>query len=188
MRLGGFEQRFRQIFTENVFSATHYDCAFDGIFEFAHVAGPIVSLQQLLRCRRNSHNPAIALIGILRRKVVGQHRNVFDATAQGGHFQFDNVEPEKQIVAEISAGDGGVKILVSRGDHANVDLDWLVAADALEFALLQHSQQLRLQPRRELANFIKKNCAAIGKLQTAFALIERARERALLVVEQFALQ
>ncbi len=55
-------------------------------------------------------------------------------------------------------------------------------------ALLQHAQQLHLRGRRHLADFVEKERAAIGQLEAALAPIGGARERALLVPEDLALE
>ena len=62
------------------------------------------------------------------------------------------------------------------------------AAQALELALLQHAQQLRLQLQRDLADLVEKHRAVVGQLEAADALRDRAGERAPLVPEQLALE
>ena len=64
--------------------------------------------------------------------------------------------------------------------------DRRLAANALEFLFLQHAQQLDLGGRRNVADFIQKNCSAVGNLKPAFAHGNRAGERAFFVAEQFA--
>src|SRR5690606_1006727 len=62
------------------------------------------------------------------------------------------------------------------------------AADAHELALLEHAQQLRLRSARHLADLVEEERAAVGELEEAFALADRAGERALLVAEQLGLE
>src|SRR5207244_10160029 len=62
------------------------------------------------------------------------------------------------------------------------------AAQALELLLLQDAQQLGLQLRRDVADFIKEQRALVGQLETADLLRDGAGEGALLVAEQLALQ
>ena len=42
------------------------------------------------------------------------------------------------------------------------------AADALELALLEHAQELHLGHRRELADLVEEQRAAVGQLEAAF--------------------
>ena len=62
-----------------------------------------------------------------------------------------------------------------------------VAADALELALLQHAQELRLQLERELADLVEEERAAVGELEAPVRRCSRAGEGALLVAEELAL-
>ena len=64
----------------------------------------------------------------------------------------------------------------------------LGAADPLELALLQHAQQLGLERRRDLADLVEEQRAAVGQLEAALAGVDGAGEGALLVAEQLGLQ
>jgi hypothetical protein len=70
------------------------------------------------------------------------------------------------------------------GHDAAVDVDRLVATDALEHAVLQHAQQSYLRRRRELADLVEEQRAAVGPFEPTLALAHRAREAAALVAEQ----
>ena len=63
-----------------------------------------------------------------------------------------------------------------------------LAADALELALLQHAQQLGLHRRRDVADLVEEQRAAVGELEAAELALDGAGERALLVAEQLALE
>ena len=63
----------------------------------------------------------------------------------------------------------------------------LVAADALERAVLQHAQELGLQRRIEIADLVEEQRALAGGLEAAGAPRGRAGERAALVAEELAL-
>jgi hypothetical protein len=51
---------------------------------------------------------------------------------------------------------------VGRRDDPDIDLERLVAADALELAGLEHPQQLGLQIRVQVADLIEEEGAALG--------------------------
>ena len=61
------------------------------------------------------------------------------------------------------------------------------AADALDLALLDRAQQLRLQVVAQVADLVEEQRAARGQLELAELLADGAGERALLVAEQRAL-
>ena len=69
----------------------------------------------------------------------------------------------------------------------NVRPDRPRAADALDLALLDRAQQLGLQVEPQIADLVEEQRAAVGQLELADALLQRAGERALLVAEQRAL-
>ena len=58
------------------------------------------------------------------------------------------------------------------------------AADAPKRLLFEHAQQLRLQRRRHLADFVEEHGALVGLLEQAALLLARVGERAALVAEQ----
>ncbi len=70
------------------------------------------------------------------------------------------------------------------GDDADVDLDRLLAAKALQLAVLDHAQQAHLRGQRQLADFVEKQRAAIRLFEPPLATAGGAGERALLVPEQ----
>jgi hypothetical protein len=76
---------------------------------------------------------------------------------------------------------------VGGGDDPHVDIDRAVAANALEFAFLQHAQQFALERERHLADFIEKNSATVGQFEATFTFVGGPGERAFFVTEKFAL-
>ena len=64
----------------------------------------------------------------------------------------------------------------------------LIAAERHHFALLDHAQQAGLQHQRHVADFIEKQCAAVGLQNLPDpAFLHRAGERAARIAEQLAL-
>ena len=119
---------------------------------------------------------------------LGQRQNVLAPLAQRRDVQLHHVQPVKQILAKTAGFDFLLQIAVARGEDARVGVDFAVRADALKSPVLRHAQQLGLQRRRHLGDFIQKNRAAVRLLKPADALGVRAGERALFVPEQFAFQ
>src|SRR5262249_50430962 len=65
-------------------------------------------------------------------------------------------------------------------------LDRLRASHALDLALLDRAQQLRLEVESQVADLVEKQRAARRELELAQLLLDRAGERAALVAEQRA--
>jgi hypothetical protein len=70
---------------------------------------------------------------------------------------------------------------------ADVDRDRLLAADALELALLQRAQQLDLHRQRHVVDVVEEERAAVASSKRPRRSL-RVGERALLVTEQLALE
>src|SRR6202007_1469663 len=72
------------------------------------------------------------------------------------------------------------------GNKPNVHANSPRTTETFKFALLQSAQQLWLQVQTDIANFVQKERPAIGQLESACLLHQRAGERPLFVPEQFA--
>src|SRR2546421_548955 len=65
--------------------------------------------------------------------------------------------------------DGIFEIAIGRRQQSNADLDRLIAADAENFLVFEHAQEFRLKRQRHVADFVEKECAAVGVFKTPFA-------------------
>src|SRR4029077_9151093 len=139
--------------------------AFDDVLQFTHVAGPVVGLQAA-----NAHvgqwvDRAAHLGGEPGGKGGSKQRNVVLARAQRRNRDREDVEAVVEIVAKFAFRDRFLEIAIRRGDHAQVHLSRLRAADRLEFAFLQNAEQLYLQVKRQLADFVEEDGAAVGQTE-----------------------
>ena len=121
-------------------------------------------------------------------EVLGEARDVFAPLAQRRILDREDAEPIKQILAEAAGDDLVFQVAIGRGDDAHIDLARARVADALDFLLLQNAQQLGLHRERHFADLIEEKRAAIGQLEAAGLVAERAGERAFHVAEEFALE
>jgi hypothetical protein len=71
-------------------------------------------------------------------------------------------------------------------DDPDVDRNRARAAQALELAVLEHSQQLGLKLRRQLADLIQKKGSAVGHFEATHPFGLGPGKGAFLVAEQFA--
>jgi hypothetical protein len=121
-------------------------------------------------------------------EMMRQQGRVAFALAQRRDRHHDLGQAVIQVLAEAALRAQFLQLLVGRADDAHVDRDLLVAADALDHALLQEAQQLGLQRHRQVADFVEEEGAAVRQLDLALGLLGGAGEGALLVAEQFALE
>ena len=92
-----------------------------------------------------------------------------------------------EVFAERPLLRGPVQVLVRRRQHAHVHLARRALAERVDFALLQEAQELRLQGERQVAYLVEEERAALGRADESVVVRVRARERALAVPEQEAL-
>ena len=114
-----------------------------------------------------------------RRKRLRQQRNVARPLAQRRQSDFHHAQPEKQILAESPGLDHFLQIFIGRGDQPHIRGQGFVRADPLEGPFAQKTQQLDLDGRVNLADFVQEQRAALGLLETADAPFMGAGERAL---------
>ena len=118
----------------------------------------------------------------------GELADLVDALAERWHDEGHAVEPEVQIAAEPALLDLALEVAVGGGDEPDIDRARPERAEALDRVLLEDTQQLHLDRRRELADFVEEHRAAVGALEQTDLGAARPGERALLVAEQLALE
>jgi len=119
--------------------------------------------------------------------MARHQRNVFAPVAQRGQANRDDAQAIEQILAKRAGGDEFVEAAIGGRDDAHRDTNGLFAADPLQLAVLQNAQELGLRGFMQVADFVEKDCPAVGQLEPAAPQRRRAGERALLVTEQLAL-
>ena len=134
----------------------------------------------------NAAHADAVFAGETAHELLGEMGHVLPVFAQRRHVNGHDVEAEEEVLAEFLALDAFLEVAVGGGDDADIHLDGAVAADAFELALLEDAQQLGLDLRRNLADFVQQDGPAVGQFEAAFAFGQRAGERALFVAEEFA--
>src|SRR5215831_5469019 len=75
-----------------------------------------------------------------------------------------------------------------RCDQPDVNLMCAIAAEPLEFLLLQNAEQFRLKFQRYIAHLVKKERSLVGKFEASGFLRYSAGKRSFFVAEQFTLE
>ena len=127
-------------------------------------------------------------LGVLGQEVLGEQRDVAAPLAERGQRERHHVQPVEEVLAEAPLLHHALEVAVGGGEHAHVHPDQLVAADALEGALLERAQQLHLELGRHVADLVEEHRAAVGQLELAEPALLGVGERALLVAEQLGLE
>ena len=120
-------------------------------------------------------------------EALHQQRDVAGALAQRRHDDGIGVQAVVQVGAEAALLRGLLQVDVGRDDEPDVDLAGGDVADALELALLQHAQQLRLGAGGQLGDLVEEQRAAVGPLEAARPGTAGAGERTAFDAEQLRL-
>ncbi len=107
---------------------------------------------------------------------------------QARNADLDRTEAVEEIFAEAAGKDFGAKVSIGGGNQADVHMPHFRRADALNFAVLNDAQELRLHLQRGLADFVEKHSTAVGVFEEAGASIRRASECAADVTEELAFE
>ena len=122
------------------------------------------------------------------QEVLGERQHVLGAIAQRRQHHLDDVEAIEEILAERALAHALRQIAVGRRQDAHVDLLRSRRAERAQLALLQHAQELGLQLRRQVADLVEEDGAAVGLDELALAIGARVGEGAALVAEQLRLE
>src|SRR5207245_1055298 len=124
---------------------------------------------------------------VARDEVVNKEQDVLRAPTQGRQVHRKDVQPVVEILAKLPFGHRFAQVPVGRGNDADIDRYSLASAHPLQLVLLEDTQELDLHLGWHLADLVQKDRPAVGELKAAEAFLGRARERALLMPEEFAL-
>ena len=80
--------------------------------------------------------------------------------------------------------DHAPQVAVRRGDHPDIDFRRVRVADAFEFPLLQHAQQLHLQRAAHRAHLVEEQRALVRLFEAPLTVADGAGERAANVAKE----
>ncbi len=121
-------------------------------------------------------------------EMLGEQRDVLSPLAQRRDGHDIEGETVQEIAAEAALIGQRRQIDISGGDDADVDTLHVVAADALEGAVLDDAQDLLLDGERGIGDLVEEQGAAVGDLEAREPPARRAGERARLMAEQLAVE
>ena len=161
--------------------------ALNHVLELADVPRPVVLLQSARdrvrnRLDRLRHGPGEPIGQMLR-----EQGDVFAALPQRRKRDRKHVEPVVEIVPESVLTDLVGEVAIGSRDDPHVDVDGARAPEAFELPFLQDPQQLRLELNRQVPDLVEEQRSAMGQLEPPGLARMRARERAALTSEEFAL-
>ncbi len=122
------------------------------------------------------------------RIMANQDRHILRPVAQRGQTQRQHRQPVIQVQPKLAAAHPLGQVAVGGGDDPYVQAQLAAAADPHHDPLLQHPQQLGLHGQRQFADFVQKQGAALGLLETAGQRARRPGESAAFMAEELRLE
>jgi len=118
--------------------------ALDDVLQFADVAGPMVGLKNRHASVGNAADAYAVLAGEAGHELLGEEGHILHVPAQRGNMDGNNIEAKIKVLTEVLALDAFLEAAVGGGQDPHINFDGAIAADALQFALLEDAEQLGL--------------------------------------------
>src|SRR5262249_5765836 len=96
--------------------------------------------------------------------------------AQRWQVDMKYIQAVKKILAKVSTSDGLLGNFIGGCEHAYINFEFLLAAEAPHLGILQDPKQLRLSCHRHLADFIQQQRAVLSDFETPCAAFGRSSE------------
>ena len=138
------------------------DRAFDGIFQFSHIARPALGNQAGHSVFGNLTHTTLRISEFLQ-KQIHQNGNVALALPQCRQFELYEIQPIKQILAKLALTHRRIEIAVGCSDHARRNGHAIGGTNRLHFLLLQSAQEFCLQIDGQVAAFVEEERATGGR-------------------------
>src|SRR6267154_5241614 len=156
----------------------------DDVLELPNVPWPVVRLEERQRGPADLPDALAGFRGKPLDQIFDQERDVFGTLAERRDVDRKDVEPVKQILPECSCGNRFRQVAVGRRQEADVHVNRVAVAHALDLVILKDAEQGDLGFRRQIADFVEENRATVGGFESPQTSLQRARERALLVAKE----
>ncbi len=161
--------------------------SFDHGTQFPHVARPGIAGQQTQIVGRGQNGGHAGPIGGPQGEMGSHGRDVLDPLADGGQAKRKDRQAIPEILAKGSGADHGLQIAMGGGNDAYIDRYRVLAANPLERAVLQDTQQADLGRGGQFAALVEKQGSAVRPLEPSLSIADGAGEAASLVAEKFGI-
>src|ERR1700678_621334 len=117
--------------------------AFNKVLQFTDVPGPLVTHQRIHRLRRDYLNSFVHALRVERCEVPHQSRNILSTLSKRWDLDRENFQTIVKVLAKRPLFDHGGQVPMRGCDQADVNLMRTVAAEPLQFLLLQDPHRIR---------------------------------------------
>ena len=139
-----------------------------GVPQFAQVARPFVVQKHLHRGGMDRGDALAGSAAAAFNSMAMRGREILQPLAQQRNQSSKAIEPVVKVFAKLPVPDPLAQRAVGGGDDAGVGAEHLFAAQALEFAVFDGSQDLRLSERAHVGDLVEEERAVVGELEFAF--------------------
>ena len=152
--------------------------------------GPGIRVETRQRLRREHFCVELKAVvcAVPCNEPIREHADVDGPLTQRGQPDRERVHAIVQVLAEAAVANELIERPVRRRDQSEVHLHRALSAQPLESPVFKHSQQLGLGDKRQVADLIEEQRAAVGELDASGLAIVGAGERAFFVAENLGLE
>src|SRR5262249_42045325 len=137
----------------------------DVVSQLAHVAWPVVRLQNRNRVLADAPRAKAAGIAQLPDEVLNKVGNVFASLGEAGYAQRHHVQTMIEVLAEATFADLALEVAAGGRYDAHVHRHLLRAADTQELLLDEHAQHLALRLHGHIRDLVDVEGAAVRLLE-----------------------
>ena len=165
-----------------------HERSFNDIAKFPDIPGPRISFESggLKRVYRRYFRE-LHLQREFVHDLFQKHRNIFLAFPKGRNTYGKNIEPVEQGLQETLSINFGYKLSVRSRHEPRVHGHAFLAPHAKERTGVQKGQELCLQGKRKLTNFVEEQGSSLSQFEHSLFSSPGSSEGACLVAEQFRL-
>ena len=135
------------------------DRAFDAVLQFADIARPSIGLECVQGRGRQRDRLLLEIAAKPIDEVARKKRNIVAALPKWRHGDREHRQSEEEVLSKSARGDRRTKAPIRRRDKPDINRDERGASDPFEAALLQRTQNLRLQCKRQVSYFVQEQRA-----------------------------
>src|SRR5208282_3048100 len=99
--------------------------------------------------------------------MLHQNWNILRVFGEARDSKLDRGEPVKQILTESAGKNLGGKVAIRRGDEADIGSFHFRRTNALNLAILNHTEKFRLHRKRRFADLVEKHGPAVCEFEQA---------------------
>jgi len=166
----------------------HHQALFDGVDQFADVAGPGMFLKRFEKLGRESPPVNTVMLAKSVHEEIEQGRDVFRTLPERRQRHGQGSDPIEKIAAKQAFFDHFIEVFVGSSNQSEITAYFGPVSQWTKTSFLKNPEKFLLHRQWQLTDLIEKQGAAIGLLDKTFPWCIGAGKGALFMPEENALQ